>query len=81
MAGTKQKIPTIATQVPRGAFTWATRKIKEVVSIPVAASNRLNMPDDAERVLQNGDADMIAMARPFLADPRLGSENQRSPRE
>ena len=63
------KIPTIATQVPRGAFTWATRKIKEVVSIPVAASNRLNMPDDAERVLQNGDADMIAMARPFLADP------------
>ncbi|WP_371133840.1 FAD-dependent oxidoreductase [Limnobacter sp.] len=63
------KIPTIATQVPRGAFTWATRKIKEVVSIPVAASNRLNMPGDAERVLQNGDADMIAMARPFLADP------------
>nr|MCE2746909.1 NADPH-dependent 2,4-dienoyl-CoA reductase [Burkholderiales bacterium] len=63
------KIPTIATQVPRGAFTWATRKIKEVVSIPVAASNRLNMPDDAERVLQAGDADMIAMARPFLADP------------
>lgn len=63
------KIPTIATQVPRGAFTWATRKIKEVVSIPVAASNRLNMPGDAERVIQNGDADMIAMARPFLADP------------
>ncbi|HEX4856319.1 MAG TPA: FAD-dependent oxidoreductase, partial [Limnobacter sp.] len=63
------KIPTIATQVPRAAFTWVTRKIKEVVSIPVAAANRLNMPDEAEKVLQRGDADMIAMARPFLADP------------
>jgi 2,4-dienoyl-CoA reductase (NADPH2) len=63
------KIPTIATMVPRGAFTWVTRKIKEAVSIPVSASNRINMPSHAEEILARGDADMISMARPMLADP------------
>jgi 2,4-dienoyl-CoA reductase (NADPH2) len=63
------KIPTIATMVPRGAFTWVTRRIKEAVNIPVAASNRINMPSHAEEILERGDADMISMARPMLADP------------
>ncbi|MBL0230911.1 MAG: NADPH-dependent 2,4-dienoyl-CoA reductase [Moraxellaceae bacterium] len=63
------KIPTIATMVPRGAFTWVTRKVKEAVSIPVSASNRINMPSHAEEIIASGDADMISMARPMLADP------------
>ncbi len=63
------RIPTIATSVPRAAFTWVTKKMKEEVSIPLVTSNRINMPETAERVLSEGDADMISMARPFLADP------------
>lgn len=63
------KIPTIATMVPRAAFSWVTRKIKDAVSIPVAASNRINMPSVAEDILANGDADLVSMARPMLADP------------
>lgn len=63
------RIPTIATSVPRAAFTWVTKKMKEEVTIPLITSNRINMPETAERVLANGDADMISMARPFLADP------------
>jgi len=63
------KIPTIATMVPRGAFTWVTRKVKEAVNIPVSASNRINMPSHAEDIIARGDADMISMARPMLADP------------
>ncbi|MDI1302883.1 MAG: NADPH-dependent 2,4-dienoyl-CoA reductase [bacterium] len=63
------KIPTIATMVPRAAFSWITRKIKDVVSIPVAASNRINMPSVAEDILVSGDADLVSMARPMLADP------------
>ena len=63
------KIPTIATMVPRGAFTWVTRKVKEAVNIPVSASNRINMPSHAEEIIASGDADMISMARPMLADP------------
>ncbi len=63
------RIPTIATSVPRGAFTWVTRKIMKDVSIPVVTSNRINHPDIAEEILANGDADMVSMARPFLADP------------
>ncbi|PRD39733.1 UNVERIFIED_CONTAM: fadH [Trichonephila clavipes] len=63
------QIPTIATPVPRAAYTWVTRKVREAVSIPVAASNRINMPDDAERVIASGDADLVSMARPLLADP------------
>ncbi len=63
------RIPTIATSVPRAAFTWVTKKMKEEVSIPLITSNRINMPSVAEKVLARGDADMVSMARPFLADP------------
>jgi 2,4-dienoyl-CoA reductase (NADPH2) len=63
------RIPTIATSVPRAAFTWVTKKMKEEISIPLITSNRINMPDTAEKVLADGDADIISMARPFLADP------------
>ena len=57
--------------VPRGAFTWVTNKMKKEVSIPLITTNRINMPDVAESILANGDADMVSMARPFLADPEL----------
>lgn len=63
------RIPTIATKVPRAAFTWVTAKFKEELSIPLITSNRINTPEVAEEVLGRGDADMISMARPFLADP------------
>ena len=63
------RIPTIATSVPRAAFTWVTQKMKKEVSIPLITSNRINMPETAEKVLAEGHADMISMARPFLADP------------
>ncbi|PJE79063.1 2,4-dienoyl-CoA reductase [NADPH] [invertebrate metagenome] len=62
------RIPTIATMVPRGAFTWVTAAMKQAFQIPVITSNRINMPDDAERILARGDADMVSMARPMLAD-------------
>lgn len=62
------RIPTIATMVPRAAFTWVTRQIKETVTIPTITSNRINMPQVAEDVIARGDADMVSMARPFLAD-------------
>ncbi|MFT6934133.1 MAG: 2,4-dienoyl-CoA reductase (NADPH2) [Maribacter sp.] len=62
------RIPTIATSVPRAAFTWVTKKMKEELSIPLVTSNRINMPETAERVLAEGHADMVSMARPFLAD-------------
>jgi len=65
------RIPTIATSVPRAAFTWVTEKLKEVVSVPVITSNRINTPEVAERVLASGHADMISMARPLLADPEF----------
>ncbi|PWG06925.1 NADPH-dependent 2,4-dienoyl-CoA reductase [Polaribacter aquimarinus] len=63
------RIPTIATSVPRAAFTWVTKKMKKEIKIPLITSNRINMPETAEKVLAAGDADMISMARPFLADP------------
>lgn len=65
------RIPTIATKVPRAAFTWATARVREALSVPVITSNRINMPDIAEQVLARGDADMVSMARPFLADPEF----------
>ncbi|WP_435263601.1 FAD-dependent oxidoreductase [Tenacibaculum sp. nBUS_03] len=65
----ESRIPTIATSVPRAAFTWVTKKMKEELSIPLITSNRINMPNVAEKVLAEGHADMISMARPFLADP------------
>ncbi len=63
------RVPTIVTSVPRGAFTWVTAKLRPEVSIPVIASNRINMPETAEEILARGDADLVSMARPFLADP------------
>jgi len=63
------RIPTIVTSVPRAAFSFATAKLKKVVSIPVCASNRINTPEIAEGILSNDEADMVSMARPFLADP------------
>ena len=62
------RIPTIATSVPRGAFAWVTRKLMGHVGIPVVASNRINAPDVAEEILASGGADLVSMARPFLAD-------------
>ena len=62
------RIPTIATMVPRAAFTWVTRRLKGAVKIPLIATNRINDPATAEAVLARGDADMVSMARPFLAD-------------
>ncbi|MGB0900347.1 FAD-dependent oxidoreductase [Halocynthiibacter sp.] len=63
------RIPTIATSVPRRAFSWVTKKLMGEVSIPVITSNRINTPEVGEEVLSDGCADMISMARPFLADP------------
>ncbi len=63
------RIPTIATSVPRAAFTWVTEQLKGSVSIPLVTSNRINTPEVAEQVLAAGQADMVSMARPFLADP------------
>ncbi|KLV10715.1 NADPH-dependent 2,4-dienoyl-CoA reductase [Photobacterium ganghwense] len=73
------RIPTIATQVPRAAFTWVTEKLKSEVSIPLVTCNRINMPDVAEQILATNQADMVSMARPFLADPdfvRKAEENR-----
>jgi 2,4-dienoyl-CoA reductase (NADPH2) len=63
------RVPTIVTSVPRAAFAWVTRRLKGEVQIPLITTNRINMPDVAERVLAAGDADMVSMARPLLADP------------
>ena len=65
------RIPTIATSVPRAAFAWVTKKLMGKVSIPVITSNRINTPEVAEEVLADGCADMVSMARPFLADPHF----------
>tara|TARA_R110002110_G_scaffold144353_4_gene333492 strand:- start:18142 stop:20211 length:2070 start_codon:yes stop_codon:yes gene_type:complete len=65
------RVPTIATSVPRGAFTKVTARLKGEVSIPLVTTNRINMPDVAEKILAEGDADMVSMARPFLADADL----------
>ncbi|MEU4343958.1 NADPH-dependent 2,4-dienoyl-CoA reductase [Nocardia sp. NPDC023852] len=65
----ESRIPTIATSVPRAAFVGYTAKLKAHVSIPVCASNRINMPETAEEILARGDADLISLARPLLADP------------
>ena len=64
-------VPTIATMVPRAAFTQVTGKLRQLLSVPLIASNRINMPDVAETVLARGDADLISMARPMLADPEI----------
>jgi 2,4-dienoyl-CoA reductase (NADPH2) len=68
------RVPTIAQAVPRGAFAWATHRLKDAVRIPVVASNRINAPEIAEEILARGDADMVSAARPFLADPEFANK-------
>lgn len=63
------RIPTIATSVPRGAYTWVTKKLMGAVSVPLVTSNRINTPELAEQLLAEGYADLVSMARPMLADP------------
>ncbi|WP_426664012.1 FAD-dependent oxidoreductase [Rhodanobacter aciditrophus] len=76
------RVPTIVTSVPRAGFAWVTGKLKGEVSIPLVATNRINMPEVAERVLAGGAADMVSMARPLLADPEWANKakNGRSER-
>lgn len=65
------RVPTIATSVPRGAFSWVTAELKKHLKVPLITTNRINTPEVAERILAQGDADMVSMARPFLADPEF----------
>jgi 2,4-dienoyl-CoA reductase (NADPH2) len=65
------RIPTIGTMVPRAAFAWVTRRLKGSVSLPLITTNRINDPATGEAILARGDADMVSMARPFLADPEF----------
>jgi len=65
------RIPTIATSVPRGAFAWVTQKMKGKVGIPLITTNRINTPEVGEKILADGCADMVSMARPLLADPEF----------
>ena len=67
----ESRIPTIATMVPRGAFSWVTKRMMGEVGIPLITTNRINTPEIAEKVLADGHADMVSMARPFLADPEF----------
>lgn len=73
------RIPTIATCVPRGAYTWVTKKLRGLVKVPLVSTNRINTPEIAESILSKGHSDMVSMARPFLADPyfvKKASENK-----
>ncbi|MBF8175107.1 NADPH-dependent 2,4-dienoyl-CoA reductase [Streptomyces olivaceus] len=63
------RIPTIATSVPRGAYTWVTKRLMGEVSVPLVTTNRINTPELAEQLIAEGTADMVSMARPMLADP------------
>lgn len=65
------RVPTIATMVPRGGFSWVTKRLMGKLSIPLITTNRINMPDVAEQILAEGHANMVSMARPFLADPEF----------
>jgi 2,4-dienoyl-CoA reductase (NADPH2) len=65
------RVPTIAQMVPRGGFAWVTKRLMGKVNIPLITTNRINIPEVADRILQEGCADMISMARPFLADPHF----------
>jgi len=65
------RVPTIATSVPRGAFAWVTKKMKQEVALPLVTSNRINLPATAEQILADGCADMVSLARPMLADPEF----------
>ena len=70
------RIPTIVTSVPRKAFTWISEKIKSEVSIPVITTNRINTPEIAESILSDGQADVVSMARPLLADENFVNKAQ-----
>jgi 2,4-dienoyl-CoA reductase (NADPH2) len=67
----ESRVPTIATSVPRGAFAWVTKKLKSEVSIPLITTNRINTPEVGEKIIAEGSADMVSMARPLLADPEF----------
>jgi len=71
------RVPTIATMVPRAAFAFVTKRMKEHLSVPLITTNRINSPDVAEEVLAGGSADMVSMARPFLADEAFMSKAKR----
>ncbi len=71
------RIPTIANMVPRGAWRFATARVKQAVSIPVMAANRINTPELAEEILAAGEADLISLARPMLADPQFVAKARR----
>ncbi len=68
------RVPTIAYMVPRASWTWVTARLKDEVSVPLITSNRINTPEVAEEVLARGDADIVSLARPFLADPEFVSK-------
>lgn len=72
----ESRVPTIATMVPRAAFSWVTEKMKSEIKIPLITTNRINTPEIAENILAKGQADMVSMARPFLADPDLVNKAQ-----
>jgi 2,4-dienoyl-CoA reductase (NADPH2) len=67
----ESRVPTIAFHVPRGAFRYAVARLKRAVSIPVTASNRINTPELADEIIASGEADLVSMARPLLADPHF----------
>lgn len=71
----ESRIPTIAQAVPRGAFAWASYRLKKAVSIPVIASNRINAPEVAEQILSGGNADLVSVARGMLADPDFANKS------
>lgn len=71
------RIPTIASSVPRGAFAWVTKRVMGAVSIPLITTNRINTPDTAERLLADGCADLVSLARSFLADPEFVGKSAR----
>jgi 2,4-dienoyl-CoA reductase (NADPH2) len=75
------RVPTIATSVPRAAFAWLTGKLKREVGVPVIATNRINLPEVAEAILARGEADMVSMARPLLADPEFVDKAARGRRD
>jgi len=72
----ESRVPTIATSVPRAAFTGVTAQLRQSVGVPVVASNRINTPDVAERLLAEGACDLVSLARPFLADPAFIAKAQ-----
>ncbi len=75
------RVPTIATLVPRGGFSWVTQRLMGKVNIPLITTNRINMPETAEQILADGHADLISMARPFLADAGLVAKARQGRRD